>query len=143
MSRNEGWRTRAYWLDHCDGALYEEFPAIRSSKDCAKRLIDGLVLNGQPKEIKKFFQGMIKGADITVIQTKSIRLGMYLMGQAYFSREIMRRFEPRSIRTVAVCGKGDSEMKIICDQFDIGVWVCLDEMKRIYEERLNARPWQG
>ena len=49
------------------------------------------------------------------------------MGQAYFSREIMKRFEPNSIRTVAICGKKDLEMEKICEEHDIEVVVIPDE----------------
>ena len=64
-----------------------------------------------------------KGEDIIVIQTKTGRLGMYLMGQAYFSREIMKRYHPRSIRTVAICGVSDPEMEAFCER--AGIEVCV------------------
>jgi hypothetical protein len=44
---------------------------------------------------------------------------MYLMGQAYFSREIMKRFIPRSIKTVVLCGKGDTEKEKLYKEADI------------------------
>jgi hypothetical protein len=51
------------------------------------------------------------------------------MGQAFFSREIMKRYNPSSILTVAICGKGDSEMEALCRRFGIEVEV-IDEAKQ-------------
>ena len=59
--------------------------------------------------------------EIIVVQTKAKPLGMYLMGQALFSREIMKRFNPKSIKTVAICSKTDSELEKICSKYDIDV----------------------
>jgi hypothetical protein len=46
---------------------------------------------------------------------------MNLMGQAFFSREIMRRYNPRSLETVAIRAQGDAEMEALCREFDIKV----------------------
>jgi hypothetical protein len=36
---------------------------------------------------------------------------MSLLGRAVFSAELMKRFNPKSIRSVALCKKGDSELE--------------------------------
>ncbi len=129
MSLHETWRTRQYWKQIGDGLLIEEFLAIPSSrvKEVGKRLIDGVIVLGEKPRIQTGGNFNLKGRDIIVVQTKKTRLGMYLMGQAYFSREIMKRFEPNSIRTVAICGKKDLEMEKICEEHDIEVVVIPDE----------------
>jgi len=48
------------------------------------------------------------------------------MGQALFSKELIRRFNPGSIKTVAICGKGDTEMESLCQIYDIEVRVIPD-----------------
>jgi len=53
----------------------------------------------------------LAGKDIIVVQAKANRLGMYLMGQALFSRELMKPFRPASIRTVALCAEDDSVLR--------------------------------
>lgn len=127
MSKNETWRTRRYWQEHRHlGRLHEEFLAIPGGKETGKRLIDGVILHGTKHETGRIKQEEIEGAEITVIQTKGGRLGMYLMGQAFFSREIMQRFNPLTIHTVAVCGRGDVEMEALCAVHGIEVWVCPD-----------------
>jgi hypothetical protein len=127
MSRHETWRTRKYWQEHRHvGRLHLEFPAIPGGKGSGKRLIDGVILHGSLPEIGRISREEIEGAEITVIQTKGKPLGMYLMGQAFFSREIMNRFHPVKIHTVAVCSRGDIEMEAICAVHGIEVWVCPD-----------------
>lgn len=42
---------------------------------------------------------------------------MYLMGQAVFSAELMKRFKPRSIRSVALCEKNDALLGPLLERF--------------------------
>ena len=50
----------------------------------------------------------VAGKDIFVIQAKDSRLGMYVMGQAFFSAKLMEAFKPRSIESVALVAHDDS-----------------------------------
>lgn len=59
------------------------------------------------------------------------------MGQAYFSREIMRRFNPRSVRAVEICGRTDTEMVALCSQADIEVRVIPDNSSPIADGRVE------
>ena len=122
MSKHETWRTIKYW-ETIEGLLIEEYLVIPASKDktVGKRLIDGIIVLGEVKSIQKGGSFDFKGRDVVAIQTKSTRLGMYLMGQAYFTREILKRFNPKSIKTVAICGKGDTEMEALCKKENIEV----------------------
>ena len=127
MSKHETWRTRQFW-ESVGGLLIEEYLALPQAKDksSAKRLIDGLIVLGENKSIQSGGSFAVEGRDVIVIQTKSNRLGMYLMGQAFFSREIMERYRPNSIRTVAICGEGDDEMESLCAVHNIEVIVIKD-----------------
>lgn len=49
----------------------------------------------------------ISGKDVIIIQTKSSRIGMYLLGQAYFSKFLVEKLGPNSIKLVAICGDDD------------------------------------
>jgi hypothetical protein len=132
MSKHETWRTRQYW-ESVGGLLIEEYLAIPLSKDqsIGKRLIDGVIVLGEPKSRQKGGTYNFEGKDIIAVQTKATRLGMYLMGQAYFTREILKRFKPNTIRTVAICGKGDREMEILCKKEDIEVMIITESDKDI------------
>lgn len=132
MSKHETWRTREYH-NREGGLLIEEFKAVKAGKDNGHRNLDGVIILGESKKIsdKKFVD--VEGKDIIVIQTKKARLGMYLMGQAFFSRQLMKRYKPNSIRTVAICGKGDEVMEKLADKFEIEV-VVIPESERPSEE---------
>lgn len=52
-----------------------------------------------------------------MVQAKAKRLGMYLMGQALFSAELVERLEPRSVRSVALCRKDDAVMRPMLERF--------------------------
>ena len=122
MSKRETPLTRKYWQS-IGGTLIEEFPAVTRGDSNSRRLLDGVVILGEENRIAKASEVDIEGKDIVVIQTKVNRLGMYLMGQAFFSRELMKTFKPKSIKTVAICGKDDTVMRDLCKEFDIEVVV--------------------
>ncbi len=122
MSKRETPLTRKYWQS-IGGTLIEEFPAVNRGNSNSRRLLDGVVILGGENRIAKASEVDIEGRDIVVIQTKVNRLGMYLMGQAFFSRELMKTFKPKSIKTVAICGKDDTVMRDLCKEFDIEVVV--------------------
>lgn len=65
----------------------------------------------------------IEGKDIIVVQTKANRLGMYLLGQAVFSKELMKPLKPKNIRTVAICIKGDNVLEPIASEYGVEVVV--------------------
>src|SRR5438105_3020644 len=103
-----------YW-SRVGGTLAEEFPAVRGSATASPRHLDGVVVLGGEHRRVAPEQLDVTGMDIIVVQVKRGRLGMYLMGQALFSRELMRRFKPASIRTVALCGKDDSVLRPLAE----------------------------
>jgi hypothetical protein len=58
------------------------------------------------------------------VQAQAHRLGMYLMGQALFSRVLIEeRFAPRSVRTVALCAIDDAVLRPIAERYGIEVVV--------------------
>ena len=122
MSKLETPLTRRYWKS-VGGTLIEEFPAVKGSTTNSRRLMDGVIVFDGNHRIAKANEVEIEGKDIIVIQTKANRLGMYLMGQAFFSKELMKKFNPKSIRTVAICGKDDSVMRSLSEEFEIEVVV--------------------
>ena len=120
MSKHETPLTRKYWQS-VGGTLVEEFPVVRRSSASAQRLLDGLIVLDGNNRIARANDVTVEGMDVIVLQTKANRLGMYLMGQAFFSRELVKAFKPKSIRTVAICAQDDSDMHTLCEQFQIEV----------------------
>jgi hypothetical protein len=57
------------------------------------------------------------------------RLGMYLLGQTLFSRELIKeRFAPRSVRTVALCADSDAVLGPIAEAERFGIEVVVDDL---------------
>ena len=108
--------TRWYWR-LVGGTLIEEFPAVRRSKECAQRLIDGIIVKGGEHRIAHWRDVDLKGKDIIVVQAKDYRLGMYLMGQTLFSAQLMERFKPRSVESVALCSKDDAVLRPLLERY--------------------------
>ncbi len=105
------------------GTLVLEFIAVWTTRTHGKRLLDGVIILGGEKQIAKASEVEIEGKDIIVVQTKGTRLGMYLLGQAVFSRQLMKPFKPRSIRSVAICTKGDDILEPLASEFGVEVVV--------------------
>jgi hypothetical protein len=122
MSRYETWRTRKYW-EKVGGLLIEEFVAVKKGSKNGVRLIDGVIVLNEPTKIHDSHFYNIDDKDIICIQTKESRLGMYLMGQAFFSVELLKAFNPKSIKSVLICGKDDEILKPICEKYGIEVVV--------------------
>ncbi len=114
MSRNETPMTRWYWREILKkGTLIEEYVAVERAEDDsnAPRFMDGLVILDGPFEISDDVRRDITGKDVVVIQSKNNRLGMYLMGQALFSRQLILAKGAKSVRSVAVCRKDDKVLR--------------------------------
>ena len=128
MSKLETPLTRRYWRS-VGGTLMEEFRAVRASATQGRRDLDGVIILGGPSRILDRAEHStvdLRGKDIVVVQTKAGRLGMYLLGQALFSGELMRAFAPRTIVSVAVCQRDDAVLRPIAEKYGIEV-VCYDD----------------
>jgi hypothetical protein len=125
MSKKETPLTRRYWQS-VGGALIEEFPAVLRTESSAQRLLDGVIVLGENKALVKHSDVDIKGKDIIVIQTKASRLGMNLMGQAIISAKLMEKFEPRSIRSIAICTAGDKVLEALLPEYGIELVIYAD-----------------
>ena len=129
MSKHETPMTRRYW-EQVGGTLLEEYLIVRSSPDVGRRMIDAVIIeDGDHRIASRGETVSLDGHDIVVVQTNAHRLGMYLLGQAFFSRELIKdRFAPRSIRTIALCARDDAILHPIAERF--GVEVVVDDLQR-------------
>ena len=116
MSKLETPLIRRYWKE-IGGTLIEEFPAVRRTKSSGQRLLDAVILPDGETRIASWREVIIEGEDIIVVQAKVHRLGMYLLGQTLFSAELMKRFKPASIRSVALCIKDDAVLRPLLEQY--------------------------
>jgi hypothetical protein len=116
MSKHETPMIRAYWR-RVGGTLIEEFPAIRRTATCGQRLLDAVILPNGETRIAHWREVSLEGEDVIVVQAKAHRLGMYLMGQAFFSAQLLERFKPTSVRSVALCARDDSVLRPLLEQY--------------------------
>ena len=128
MSKHETWRTRMYW-ESVGGLLIEEFIAVSGTKHQGRRPVDGLIVLGEDKALSSDTTYDIAGKDVIVIQTKQSRLGMYLLGQAYFSKVLIQKLGARSVKSVAICGRGDTVMEQLATDHGVEVVVIDESMK--------------
>ena len=128
MSKNETPMTRWYWKQ-VGGTLVEEFVAVNGDADRGKRVLDAIILPSEEFRIAKQHEVSIEGKDVVVVQTKTGRLGMHLLGQALFSLQLVQRFHPRSVLSVALCGKDDAVLRLLFEQHpSMKVVVCPSEV---------------
>ncbi|MBS1519241.1 MAG: hypothetical protein JSS91_14240 [Bacteroidetes bacterium] len=48
---------------------------------------------------------------------------LYLLGQAYFSKFLVEKFEPKSVRSVVICSKDDVVMNELAKQHGVEVMI--------------------
>ena len=127
MSKNETPMTRWYWKQ-VGGTLIEEFIVVHGGADRGIRVLDAIILPSEEFRIAKQYEVSIEGKDVVVVQTKSRRLGMGLLGQALFSAQLVQRFRPRSVLSVALCTKDDAVLRPLFEQYPgMKVVVCPSE----------------
>jgi hypothetical protein len=110
---------RWYWRQ-TGGTLVEEYRVVRGSSTCGQRSIDALILpNGETTVLnwREVPWASLEGEDLIVVQAKKGRLGMSLMGQTFFSAELMKRFKPASVRSIALCELDDSVLRPILESY--------------------------
>ena len=126
MSKHETPLTIAYWKK-VGGTLIEEYPVVKQSKYNSRRFIDGVIIkNGEFKKLDSYNHNDIdlEGENLICIQTQKGRIGMYHLGQAFFSMKLLELKKPKSIESIAICTKDDSYMqKIIKDIPNLSIQV--------------------
>jgi hypothetical protein len=110
VSKHETPMTRWYW-QQVGGLLIEEYTLVRRSPTNAPRYADGLIVLGEPTQISSTRTFDIAGRDVIAVQAKAKRLGLLLMGQCLFSRDLVRAMGPTSVRSVALCTRDDAVLR--------------------------------
>lgn len=115
MRKHEKPMTRCYW-NQVGGTLIEEFCAVQRSPSCGIHLLDAVIVKDGPFQIARQSEVSVEGKDIVVAQAKARRLGIYLMGQALFSAQLILRFGPRSVESVALVAEDDKVLRPLLEQ---------------------------
>ena len=121
MSKHESRLVERFWKQ-TGGTLIEEFLAVKGTQHQGRRLIDGVIIKrGGSRGKAEYSEADIANQDIIVVQAKANRLGMNLLGQALFSRDLMAEFKPKSIESVAICTKGDDCLEKLALRYGIRI----------------------
>jgi len=116
MSKNETPMIRWYW-NQIGGTLVEEFPVVCRTPLCGQRLLDAIILPKRETRIAQWREVSLEGEEVIVVQAKASRLGMYLMGQTFFSAQLVQCFRPASVHSVALCTADDSMLRPLLEQY--------------------------
>ena len=117
MSKHETWMVLKYW-DEIGGTLIEEYPIVRGNEKQGKRHLDGLIILGtKKKRLPRASSLSIEGKDVVVLQAKNNKLGMSLMGQTLFSKKLVERLKPKSVKSVALCIKDDELLRPMLEKY--------------------------
>ena len=108
---------RWYW-EQVGGTLCEEFQGVPPSPTTGQRLLDAVIIPVGPKKTAHWSEVSLRGKDVIVVQAKAKRLGMHLMGQALFSADLIRRFEPKSVRSIALCAQDDEVLRPLLERYE-------------------------
>ncbi len=99
------------------GLLIEESLALRRTANQGQRLINAVIVLGDKKRrLTRGAEFDLAGRDVIAVQSKHRRLGMTVAGQTLFSKELLKRFKPRSIRSVAVCTADDAVVRPLLER---------------------------
>lgn len=123
MSKHETPMVLEYW-SRMGGTLVEEYCLVSSvSGRQGRRLADAMIILDGPRERSANRTMSIGGRNVIVVQAKASRLGMYLLGQALFSRDLTLLLSPASVRTVALCSTDDAVLRPLAEKYGIEVEV--------------------
>lgn len=118
VSIRETAMVEAYWR-RVGGTLVEEYPLTKYELDVGRRRADAVILLDGPKEqLRPQTPIPLDGREVVVVQAKTGRLGMYLLGQAFFSKLLCERRGAASVRSVALCERDDAELRPLFEQYD-------------------------
>jgi hypothetical protein len=116
VSKLETPMIEAFWRT-VGGTLVTEFPVVRKSSTCGPRRLDAVILpDGELRHVS-WRDVDIKAKRVIVVQAKCERLGMYLMGQAVFSAELIKLLEPSSVESVLLCTADDSALRPLLEPY--------------------------
>jgi hypothetical protein len=106
-----------YW-EQVGGLLKENFVAVARAPGAGRRVLDALIiLDPERRRLGPTDKSEIAGKDLVIVQTKNRRLDMTLMGRAVFSAKLLEQFQPRSIKSVALCAQDDAVLRPLLAPF--------------------------
>ncbi len=108
-----------FWEEKLGGTMIEGSPILRMLEKTSR-----VVIPGGSTGIIDPFNASIEGKDIVIIQEdKYHTANLDLLGQAIFSKKVLERYNPGSIRSIALTKNGDACMERAAKLYDIEILV--------------------
>ena len=139
MPKRETPMTRRYW--RVGGTLLEEYLIVPRSRGVGRRVVDAVIIVGGNHRIASRVENVsLDGRDLIVVQTKATRVGMYLLGQAFFSRLLIKKYcKPKTVRTIALCTIDDAVLRPFAERY--GIEIVVDDraarLRKVHQRRRN------
>ncbi len=132
--------TEGFWQAAMRGAFLPEYPLVRRpGPDARQRWADAVILPDEPHGHARVadYPGLA-GRNVVVVQTKTGRMGMHLMGQALFSAALVRGLDAASVRSILLCHRADRALLPLLAPFpEVEVWLShLDNPRLVERARL-------
>lgn len=137
MTQHEPPLTRLFWESQANGTLRMEHRVVPQTSENSYRQIDAVIWPGGNHVEDRRLD--VAGKDVISVQTKLCRLSIHLIGQAFFSRELLlRHAAARSVRTVALCTADDAVLRPVAEA--LGVEVVVTQGHRRGKSGLKQTP---
>lgn len=129
-----------YHAEH-PGTLFVELPVGGADETHGPRRLDGLLLPADESVV--YAQGAysqeeariaIQGRAVHLLEAKRT-LNRNVIGQVVVGAVLLRdQYQPSAIENVAVCGSGNRDLQLVCDELGIGVAIYPETQRRRGQE---------
>jgi hypothetical protein len=140
MDNWEWLMTEGFWRSQAHGAFLPEYPLVLRAVHRSRRCADAVILPDEThRQAAVAEYPSLKGRNTIVVQTKTGRMGMYLMGQALFSGRLAMAQGARSVRSILLCHETDTALLPLLQSFpEVEVWVSDPNSPQRCERILHA-----
>ncbi len=115
MNALETRMTRWYWRQ-VGGTLVEEFPIVPRSSGGSQQVVDGIIIRRGKWRLAHWSEVSLEGQDLILVHAQAERLSLSLMGHAFFSAQLVERFHPQSLYSVALVSHDDSVLRPLLEK---------------------------
>lgn len=106
----------AYWK-RVGGLRFDDYPLTGKTATSAEQSAHAIIL---PQLHRAHLVGQpmpLAGHDVIVVHSTPRRLDMWTLGKVVFAAELIKRYHPKSVRSVALCKANDSALAPLLKQF--------------------------
>lgn len=125
MSKHETPMTEGFWAFFGRGAYLPEYPLVQRAQDRSSRWADAVILPDEPfgRALSSEYP-QLHGRNVVIVQTKTGRMRMSLMGQALFSARLALAAGAATARSILLCHDTDAALLPLLAPFpEVEIWI--------------------